>query len=217
MSKAQTRTKAGRPGSVSTLICSAIAIAALVIVPAAGATTKFGSDLKNNDGSVTQATDTRNCQQDANPLDSTQKCDRIAVQYQDTGAIQSNITAPKNGTIDKLKLVALHKGKFKFELGDVKNLNGANGKGKIVAHGPRVEYGSSISGPGYKIQTFDVNVPVHKGDYLAIKSRKTSLLKCQSGSTEQLLFQPTLPVGGPFESNLGHRSNCTLLLQAVYQ
>ena len=46
--------------------------------------------------------------------------------------------------------------------------------------------------------------------------RGFQLLKCQSGSTEQLLFQPMLPLGGPFTSNLGHRSNCTLLLRAVY-
>jgi hypothetical protein len=203
-------------GHATTVVC-ATALAAMLIVPSAGAKTKFGADLKNGDGSVTQPTTEKNCQQDANPLDSTEKCDRIAVQYQDTGAIQDNITAPKNGTIDKLKLVALHKGNFKFELGDVKGFHGSNGKGKIVDHGQKVEYKSSIHGPDYKIQTFDVNQPVDKGDYLAIKSKKTSLLKCQSGSTEQLLFQPTLPVGGPFESNLGHRSDCTLLLQAVYE
>jgi hypothetical protein len=202
-------------GHARAVVC-ATALAALLIVPTAGAVTKFGSDLKNKDGSVTQPTSEKNCQQDANPLDSTEKCDRIAVRYQDTGAIQNNIIAPQNGTIDKLKLVALHKGAFKFELGDVKQLNGSDGQGKIVDHGPKIEHKSSIIGPDYKIQTFNVDIPVHKGDYLAIKSRKTSLLKCQSGSTEQLLFQPTLPVGGPFESNLGHRSNCTLLLQAVY-
>jgi hypothetical protein len=38
----------------------------------------------------------------------------------------------------------------------------------------------------------------------------------QSGTTEQLLFQPVLSLGGPFTSKLGHRSYCTLLLRAVY-
>jgi hypothetical protein len=197
-------------------LAAVTAIAGLLAVPVAGqAKTKFGADLTNNDGSVEQPTTEKNCQQDANPLDSTKKCDRIAVSY--GSAINDNFKAPKNGTIDKLKLVALHKGSFKFELGDVKNLNGDTGKGKITDHGDKIAYKSSIDGPDYKIQTFNVNQPVKKGDYLAIKSRKTSMLQCNSGSTRQLLFQPTLPVGGPFESNDGHRSTCTLLLQAVYE
>lgn len=207
-----------RKRTIGGLLASCAALAALLVVPASGqAKTKFGADLKNNDGSVTQPTSERNCQQDANALDSTQKCDRIAVNYQDTGAIDNHITAPKDGTIDKIKLVALHAGSFKLELGRAKNLNGSDGDGKIVAHGPNIDYQSSISGQDYTIQTFDVNLDVSKGDDLAIKSKQTSLLKCQSGSTEQLLFQPILPVGGPFESNLGHRSNCTLLLQAIYK
>ena len=196
------------------------ATAVLVAIPAgAAAADKFGADLKNSDGSVTQPTAERNCQQDANALDSTKECDRIAVKYQDTGAIQGNITAPHGGKIDKLKLVALHKGKFQFELGRTKNYNGGdNGKGQIVAHSRHVKYESSIKGTGYKIQTFDIpDKHVDKGDYLAIKARKTSLLKCQSGSTEQLLFQPPLAVNAPFTGNAGHVSNCTLLLQAVYK
>ena len=201
-----------------TLLASGTALAALMALPAgAQAKDKFGADLKNNDGSVTQPTSQRNCQQDANPLDSTKSCDRIAVKYQDTGAIQGNIKAPKDGKIDKIKLVALKKGSFKLELGDVKNLNGSDGKGRILDRGPEISHQSSVSGSDYKIQTFDVNVEVDKGDYLGIKSKKTSLLKCQSGSTEQLLFQPVLAINAPFESNLGHRSNCTLLLQAVYK
>lgn len=193
--------------------------ATLALVPAGAAgADKFGADLKNQDGSVTQPTAERNCQQDANALDSTKPCDRIAVNYQDTGAINGNITAPQNGKIDKLKLVALDSGSFKFELGRAKNFDGSDGKGKIVAHGQSVDYQSSVSGSGYKIQTFNIDdVKVSKGDYLAIKAKKTSLLKCQSGSTEQLLFQPPLAVNGPFTDNIGHRSNCTLLLQAVYK
>ena len=112
--------------------------------------------------------------------------------------------------------MALKKGRFRFELAKVRNFHGSNGKAKIVHRGPRVKYKSSVKGTGYRIQTFHVHERVHKGEYLAIKSRKTSLLKCQSGSTEQLLFQPVLPLGGPFTNNQGRRSNCTLLLRAVY-
>ncbi len=199
------------------LLAGTALVALLGLAAAAQAATKFGSDLRNSNGSVTQPTATRNCQQDANPLDASKPCDRVAVQYLDTGSPGGNRKAPKDGTIVKLKLVALAKGSFRFELGRAKNLNGSDGKAKIVDRGEKINYKSSVHGNDYEIQTFHVHQHVDKNDYLAIKSRKTSLLKCQSGSTEQLLFQPVLPVGGPFESNLGHRSNCTLLLQAVYK
>jgi hypothetical protein len=199
-------------------LLAGIALVALVgLAATAQAATKFGADLRNSNGSVTQPTGNRTCQDDANPLDASKQCDRVAVQYLDTGSPGGHRKAPKTGTIVKLKLVALAKGHFRFELAKAKNLHGSNGKAKIVDRGRRIDYKSSIHGNDYKIQTFHVHQHVGKNQYLAIKSRKTSLLKCQSGSTEQLLFQPPLPVGGPFESNLGHRSNCTLLLQAVYK
>ncbi len=199
------------------LLAGAVLVALVGFAAAAQAATKFGADLRNSNGSVTQPTGNRNCQQDANPLDASKPCDRVAVQYLDTGSPGGNRKAPKDGTIVKLKLVALAKGHFTFELAKAKNLNGSNGKAKIVDRGPRIDYESSVHGNDYEIQTFHIHVNVDRNQYLAIKSRKTSLLKCQSGSTEQLLFQPVLPVGGPFESNLGHRSNCTLLLQAIYK
>jgi hypothetical protein len=199
------------------LACAAALLTGLGFAAVAQATTKFGSDLRNSNGSVTQPTATRNCQQDANPLDASKPCDRVAVQYLDTGSPGGNRKAPKDGTIVKLKLVALAKGSFRFELAKAKKLHGDNGKAKIVDRGAKISYQSSVHGNNYDIQTFHVHQHVDKGEYLAIKSRKTSLLKCQSGSTEQLLFQPVLPVGGPFTSNLGHRSNCTMLLQAVYK
>jgi hypothetical protein len=214
--------KKGRQGSrlrtaITTLTCGAALIALLGFAASAQALTKFGADLRNNDGSVTQPTGNRNCQQDANALDASKQCDRVAVQFLDTGSPGGNKKAPKDGIIKRLNLVALTKGHFRFELAKVKNFHGGdNGKAKIVHRGPRIDYESSVSGNDYKIQTFHVHEKVHKGEYLAIRSRKNSMLKCQSGSTEQLLFQPLLPLNGPFTSNQGHTSNCTLLLRAVY-
>ena len=200
------------------VLASATALLGLLgFTAGAQAKTTFGADLHNKDGSVVQPTTQRNCQQDANPLDASKPCDRVAVQYLDTGSPGGNRKAPKDGTIAKLKLVALKPGSFHFELAEAKNLNGSNGKAKIVHHGEKINYSSSVHGNHYDVQTFNINQKVHKGEYLAIKAKKTSLLQCRSGSTEQLLFQPVLPVGGPFTSNAGHRSNCTLLLQAVYK
>jgi hypothetical protein len=207
-------TRLGR--ALVALVSAAALIALLAFAASAQALTKFGSDLRNNDGSVTQPTGNRNCQQDANALDANKPCDRVAVQFLDTGSPGGNKKAPKDGIIKRINLVSLTRGHFRFELAKVKNFHGDNGKAKIVHRGPKIDYQSSVHGNDYRIQTFHVHERVHKGEYLAIRSRKTSLLKCQSGSTEQLLFQPLLPIGGPFTSNLGHTSNCTLLLRAVY-
>ena len=219
MSTAETTRGGNRFAVKGGVLACAAALAVLLALPAIGqARTKFGSDLRNNDGTVTQPTDQRNCQQDANALDASQSCDRVAVQFLDTGAAANHIKAPKDGVINKLKLVALHKGAFRFELARVKNFHGGdNGKAKIVDRGERINYDSSAHGQSYTIQSFKVHDHVKKGDYLSIKSRRTSLLKCNSGSTEQLLFQPVLPVGGSFVNNNGHRSNCTLLLEALYR
>jgi hypothetical protein len=192
--------------------CAAAIIALLGFAATAQALTKFGSDLHNKDGSVVQANGARNCQQDANPLDASKPCDRVAVQFLDTGSPGGNIKAPKDGVIKRLNLVALQQGHFRFELAKVKNFHGDNGKAKLVDRGDKISYKADPS----HIQTFHVHQKVDKGDYLAIKAKKTSLMRCQSGSTEQLLYQPVLGLKDPFTNNLGHRSNCTLLLRAVY-
>jgi len=207
-------TRQGLGAKATLLACAAAAIALLGFTASAQALTKFGSDLHNKDGSVVQANGTRNCQQDANALDASKPCDRVAVQFLDTGSPSGNIKAPKDGVIKRLNLVAQNKGSFKFELAKVKKFHGGdNGKAKIVDRGDKIKYKKDPS----HIQTFHVNQKVSKGDYLTIKGKKTSLLRCQSGSTEQLLYQPVLGLKDPFTSNIGHRSNCTLLLRAVYK
>src|SRR5919201_4118119 len=93
---------------------AAALIALLGFAATAQALTKFGSDLHNKDGSVVQANGSRNCQQDANPLDASKPCDRVAVQYLDTGSPGGNIKAPKDGVIKRVNLVPLQKGPFRF-------------------------------------------------------------------------------------------------------
>jgi hypothetical protein len=207
------RRQGARLGTMITVLaCAGTLIALLGFAATAQALTKFGSDLHNKDGSVVQANGTRNCQQDANALDASKPCDRVAVQFVDTGSPGGNVKAPKDGVIKRLNLVAQTKGHFRFELAKVEKFHGDNGRAKLVDRGDKISY----KGDPSHIQTFHVHQKVDKGDYLAIKSKKTSLMRCQSGSTEQLLYQPVLPLNGPFTNNIGHRSNCTLLLRAVY-
>jgi hypothetical protein len=61
-----------------------------------------------------------------------------------------------------------------------------------------------------------VDIPVEKGEYLAVESRRTSFLRCSSGGPNQLLFQPALLLGDPFQTADGD-DGCWLLLEAVYE
>lgn len=192
----------------------ALAATALMVVPATSLAAKFGSDLKNNDGSVTQPANSAPAHYcDPIPGD---PCTRVAVAFGDTGAAGGNVTAPTDGVIKKIKLVAGTPGHFRLQLAKVKNLalGPGTGKAKVVEQGPKISYESSVNGLDYDIQTIPVHVPVKQGQYLAIKSTRTSTLKCTSGSTEQLLFQPPLALGDPFEWN-DDDDDCTMLLQAV--
>ena len=60
---------------------------------------------------------------------------------------------------------------------------------------------------------------VRKGDYLGIRANRQSLVSCRRAlahDAQQLMYQPVLPIGGPFEPSDSY-ADCTPLLQAVYK
>jgi hypothetical protein len=61
----------------------------------------------------------------------------------------------------------------------------------------------------------EVNVPVKKGEYIAIKTKETGTLNC-SGGSGTLLHASPLPVGGPFKKATDTES-CTMLIRLVYK
>jgi hypothetical protein len=191
----------------------------LVVLPASGfANTKFGANL-NPGGTVTQPTAVVNgfsCF-DADPDLTVAPCTRVAVQYGDTGAAQGHVKAPRSGTLKKLKIVASGPGEFKPFLARVKDVDSGSHTGKALVHagGKLRTYQGDDTSP-YTIESFPFIVKVRKGDRLAVKSERTSFEKCQTGSLEQLLFQPPLVLFDPFEPSDGD-DDCTLLIQAVYK
>jgi hypothetical protein len=210
----------------------ALACASLLVVSfglaSAHAATKFGSDLKRHGGVIRPQWYERECAQEDPFLDNG-PCDRVAVRFLATGGQHRRAQhrrAPKTGTIKELRLVARFSGSFEFELAKVKRVygrcgdSGCDGKAKIVHRGPKIHYVRSGHGPGnYRIQRFPVHVHVRKGEYLGIRANTQSLYSCKRYSpviAQQLIFQPPLPIGGPFGQRDGY-SDCTLLLQAVYK
>ena len=70
-------------------------------------------------------------------------------------------------------------------------------------------------GNTYVVQSFSVNLPVAKGDYIAIVAASTGTLSC-SGGDGFLLYAPPLPVGGPLKKAQSGAS-CDLLVQLSYR
>ncbi len=122
-----------------------------------------------------------------------------------------HFTAPKTGTVKHVKLVSCVAGKFRLQLA---RANPSSRTARIVVNGPKISYAGQspcggASGDQYIVQSFRVNLPVAKGDYIAIKASSTGTLSC-SGGDGFLLYAPPLPVGGPFkESHSG--ASCDLL------
>lgn len=189
-----------------TLLTAAVATAALAL-PATASADYFGAKLNKN----TQPSNSLPAHK-CNETGKAQKCTRVSVDalYNLGGA-----KAHKDGTIRKIKLIAGGPGSFKLQLAKAKP---NQEKAKVVRSGPQIRYEGQgpVWNEPYKIETFPVNLKVYKGEYLAIKAKKTSMLRCNSGSTRQLLFQPPLAVGGPFMS-ADDTDGCHLLLKAVYK
>lgn len=124
--------------------------------------------------------------------------------------------SPKDGTITKIKLIAGAPGSFRLQIVRAHATN-TGFEAKVVRDGPRIEYvGQPDPNEPYKVESFSVHVPVSKGDRLAIKTKKTSTLRCSSGGPNTLLFAPPLVVGGGFKDEFD-TDGCWMLIEAVVQ
>jgi hypothetical protein len=188
------------------LVVTALGAAALMALPASGfAATTFGAKL-NKHIQPSNSLPAQSC------TVMPQQCTRIEMDaYNNAG----HERAPKDGIIKKVKLIAGGPGHFKLQIAEAKP---AKDKGRVVRNGPRIDYQGQPNpwGLTYDVESFHVHVPVEKGQYLAAKSKKTSMLRCSSGGPNQFLFQPALSPGGPFKT-LSYTDGCWLLLQAVYK
>ena len=200
--------------SAAAALASAVAIGVIGVSSASAATTKFGAKLT----SQTQPSNAINAScADSDPTLAPPPagCTRVATTFGDVGGV---IKAPKTGTVTKIKLIARKPGSMKPVVVALKNINNQahTAKGKVTAKGPRINYASSVQPTSYKVQSFAVNFPVQQGEYIGIEAKRTSMLRCKSLGGKQLLFQPPLQLGNPFDPSDGH-DDCVLLIQAVMQ
>ena len=193
------------------LVLTAIAALALTIAPATAlaAPVKFGSKL-NPTVQPSNSLPGLDCGEAASG-----PC--TFVQQEAYGRPDGGELAPKTGTIKKIRLIAGGPGSFKLQIAKVKRstLFGTN-EAKVVANGPRISYQGQTEANdeagSYRVESFDVNVPVKKGQQLALKGNLTSMIRCSSGGDNTLIYTP--PLGNSFRPAT-NTDGCWILMEAV--
>jgi hypothetical protein len=194
---------------------AALAAVAMTAAPAAGTAAqpvKFGSKL-NPTVQPSNSTPAHPCNQ-ASPGSPCTMVQNEAYGRPDTGHL-----APRTGTIKRIRVIAGGPGSFRLQVAKVKRstLNGTN-EAKLVANGPKISYqGQSDAGwdsDTYRVESFKVNVPVKKGQQLALRGNYTSMVRCSSGGPNTLIYQPPLLKGAGF-TPASDTDGCWLLMEAV--
>jgi hypothetical protein len=122
--------------------------------------------------------------------------------------------AKRRGTITKIRIIAHDEGRFRLQIARAHET--ASGyEGKVVRNGPIIEFdGQPNQLDPFVVESFRVNIPVRKGDRLAIRTKKAEILRCGGGGESTLLFYPPLVPGTGFRAN-SDTHNCLLLIEAV--
>jgi hypothetical protein len=129
--------------------------------------------------------------------------------------------APKTGTIKQIRIIAADAGSFRPQIATVKHSTsttlGAT-KAKVTYTGPKLSFAGQTeaneeSGK-YKVETFNVNIPVKKGQQLALRGNVASMVRCSSGGHNTLLFTPALAKGGALQGATDS-NGCWILMEAV--
>ena len=107
--------------------------------------------------------------------------------------------APRDGTIAKIRLVACApRGSFVLQIVRVK---AGTEKVKVIRTGPVINYEGTNrncnASNNFDVEEFDVNVPVRKGDSLAVVATQVRFMY-NPGSGPSIMFDPPLAEDDPF-------------------
>jgi hypothetical protein len=191
------------------LVAIAVAVAAFAAVPATSqaAPFKFGAKLAG-DVQPSNAGNGHYCV-DGNHA---QKCTWIMNEAY--GRPNTGHKSPKNGKITRIRIIANAPGSFWAQIVTVQK-SGNKYNAKVTAESRKLSYdGQADDIDPYEIESFTVSLPIKKGQRLAIKTNKTSLLQCSSGGDNTLLYKPPLIKGKAFRKNT-KGDGCWLLIEAI--
>jgi hypothetical protein len=196
-------------------LLAAVACLVLVGAPAGGqakAPVKFGSEL-NPTVQPSNSLPGLPCSQEAPGTACTM------VQNEAYGRPDGGELAPRSGTIKRIRVIAGGPGSFKLQIAKLKRstLNGTS-EAKVVYNGPSISYQgqteANFESDSYRVESFKVNVPVKKGQQLALRGSTTSMIRCSSGGDNTLIYTPPLFPRGPFTS-ASNDDGCWILMEAV--
>ena len=198
-----------RPGTRLRLLVAVAAIAGFMVVPAQGqAAFKFGSKL-GTDVQPSNAETAHFCR----PANHAQSC--TWVMNEAYGRPNGGHKAPRAGMITKLRLIAGESGSFRLYIVKVRKTGPSRYEAKVVKKGPVIRYdGQPDPDEPYLVESFNVHLGVKKGERLAIKTNKTSTLRCSSGGDNTLFYKPPLVLGAAFRRNTDDEG-CWMLIEAV--
>ena len=124
--------------------------------------------------------------------------------------------APKDGTIARIRILACSGGTFVLQ---VARADPANERARVIRSGPLINYRGHPDNCGeeevFRIETFRVNVPVRKGDYLAVVGNKIGFIYNASGDGT-LVFDRPLADGARFRRASEGTGSGILMLEAEY-
>jgi hypothetical protein len=206
-----TRNATARKIARRTGLVAALASLALALVPAAGvasAPVKFGAKL-NSRVQPSNSLPGLTCNGPETPLEPCTMVLNEAYGRPDGGEL-----APKTGTIKKIRLIAGGPGSFRLMA--VKHVNGTESIAK--RYGQRIGYRGQVESAeeegDYKVESFDVEMKIKKGEQLALRGSTTSMIRCSSGGDNTLIYTPPLFLGGYF-TPASSTDGCWLLMEAV--
>jgi hypothetical protein len=202
---------------------AALVLLATAASPVAAASTSFGAKLDST-SQPSNAEGGQTCDENAN-IPTGSKCTWLSVQAYRNGPTGNRAIAPKTGHVNKLKLVTCVAGSFQLQFAHRKSPT--SNKAKIVTNGPKINYAADpfvddgnpdtfCGGDDgiYTVQTFTFSpITVHKGDYIAVKTRSIGTLYCSGGSGIKL-YAPPLTTSGYATARTS--ASCNLLVQVFY-
>jgi len=207
MNRTSTATKklARRAGLVA-----AAASLALMVAPATGlakAPVKFGAKL-NPTVQPSNSLPAHPCTQEA----AGQYCTMIENDAYGRPGVER---APKSGRIRVIRVIAGGPGSFRLQIAKVRR---ADNQAKVLRTGPKLSYlgqdEANWESDRYNVEKFKVNIPVRKGQQLALLGNYTSMVRCSSGGDNTLIYQPFLRPRNPFQPTTD-TDGCWVLMEAV--
>ncbi|MEZ5076569.1 MAG: hypothetical protein R2725_03900 [Solirubrobacterales bacterium] len=196
------------------LVAGLAALAALMALPAAGLAAgpvKFGSKL-NPTVQPSNSLPGMDC-------NSTGPC--TMVQEEAYGRPDGGHLAPKSGRIRVIRVIAGGPGSFRPQIVQVQHSESTllgDTKAKVVRAGRLLTYEGQTEAnweeDRYRVEKFKVNIPIKKGQQLALRGDVSSMIRCSSGGHNTLVFSPALRKRGPYQGATD-ASGCWTLMEAV--